>query len=148
VENPLTERTVNGRFAPGVSGNSKGRPRVTADVMMLARHAAPRAIQRVIELIGSDDERVALAASIAILDRAHGKPALRPQSHTAVDEATKERLDRQLSEARSEAWRQMSEFREMNHGVSPRVVDAEFAPPDHSEHPEGAGGQEAKRQAS
>ena len=115
--------------------------------MALARHAAPRAIQRVIELIGSDDERVALAASVAILDRAYGKP-LRPQSHTAVDEATKERLDRQLSEARSEACHQMSEFREMNHGVSPRVVDAEFAPPDHSEHPEDAGGQEAKRQAS
>jgi hypothetical protein len=40
----------------------------------LARAAAPKAVDRLIELIDSADERVAAVACNAILDRAFGKP--------------------------------------------------------------------------
>ena len=42
--------------------------------MRLARQAAPKAVRRLIELMGSEDERVAAVACNAILDRAFGKP--------------------------------------------------------------------------
>jgi hypothetical protein len=42
--------------------------------MKLAQQAAPYAVKRLIELIGSDDERVAAVACNSILDRAFGKP--------------------------------------------------------------------------
>jgi hypothetical protein len=41
----------------------------------LARQAAPHAILRLIELMDSEDERVAAVACNSILDRAFGKPA-------------------------------------------------------------------------
>jgi hypothetical protein len=42
--------------------------------MRLARQASPYAIQRLIALMDSEDERVAAVACNAILDRAFGKP--------------------------------------------------------------------------
>ena len=42
--------------------------------MSLAREAAPRAVQRLIGLTDSEDERVAAVACNSILDRAFGKP--------------------------------------------------------------------------
>ena len=44
------------------------------EAVKLARAAAPKALDRLIELIDSADERVAVVASNAILDRAFGKP--------------------------------------------------------------------------
>ena len=40
----------------------------------LARQASPKAVARLIEMIESDDERVAAVACNAVLDRAWGKP--------------------------------------------------------------------------
>lgn len=40
----------------------------------LAQQAAPYAVNRLIELMDSDDERVAAVACNSILDRAFGKP--------------------------------------------------------------------------
>ena len=42
--------------------------------MKLAQQAAPYAVNRLIELMDSDDERVAAVACNSILDRAFGKP--------------------------------------------------------------------------
>jgi hypothetical protein len=44
--------------------------------MMLARQAAPDAMRRLIELMRSEDERVASVACNAVLERAWGKPKL------------------------------------------------------------------------
>jgi hypothetical protein len=46
--------------------------------MMLARQAAPDAVRRLIELMRSEDERVASVACNAVLERAFGKPKERP----------------------------------------------------------------------
>ncbi len=65
----------SGRFAPGQSGNSGGRPALAPEVRQLAQQHCTRAIERLAELIESPDERIAVAASIAMLDRGIGKAA-------------------------------------------------------------------------
>ena len=54
--------------------------------MRLARQAAPHAIIRLIELMDSDDERVAAVACNSILDRAFGKPGLVKDEKDSMEE--------------------------------------------------------------
>src|SRR5215467_15904343 len=63
------------RWRPGQSGNPSGHSGTYGQAVKLAQQAAPRAVLRLIELISSDDERVAAVACNSILDRAFGKPA-------------------------------------------------------------------------
>lgn len=62
------------RFAKGTSGNPSGRPKHIAEVVALARKSSVAAMQRMIDLMDCEDERVALAAATQVLDRAYGKP--------------------------------------------------------------------------
>lgn len=70
-----------GRFLPGTSGNPTGRPRKReADrrIEELARNASEDAFNVVQDLMtGAETERTRLAAALAILERAHGKPGER-----------------------------------------------------------------------
>lgn len=61
-------------WVKGQSGNPGGRPKGEMEVIQLAREASPRAIGRLIELVESKDERVAIAASTAVIERGFGKP--------------------------------------------------------------------------
>ena len=73
-----SKRSVPPQLTPwtkGQSGNPNGRPKVPEDVKALARANSKRAMQRVIELMESDDERVALMAAKELLERAWGKAA-------------------------------------------------------------------------
>ncbi len=67
--------TNGGQFQKGTSGNPGGRPCVSNMVREFAQSKAPRAFERLVELVESKDQRVAMAASNAVLDRAYGKPA-------------------------------------------------------------------------
>lgn len=71
-------------FVKGQSGNPGGRPKENAEIKALAREHGPKAIERLAELMGGDDPRVAVAAAQALLDRGYGKPA---QAITGDDEA-------------------------------------------------------------
>jgi hypothetical protein len=62
------------QFKPGQTGNPGGRPRVVWEVRALAQQHAPAAIQRLVTLMTSEDERVSVAAAQALLDRALGRP--------------------------------------------------------------------------
>ncbi len=80
---PPHNRSVQGRFLPGVSGNPGGRPAVAAEVAELAQSYGPEAIHKAVFLMRhSDDERTQLAAAELILNRAYGKPA---QAVTGAD---------------------------------------------------------------
>jgi hypothetical protein len=63
-------------FQPGQSGNPGGRAKIAPEVKELARQAAPAAIRGLIKLMKSTDERIAMEAQKAVLDRACGKPAM------------------------------------------------------------------------
>lgn len=59
-------------FQRGVSGNPGGKPK-GEDVRGLARKNTRKAMERIVDLIDSDDPRVALMAAKEVLDRAYGK---------------------------------------------------------------------------
>src|ERR1700738_45453 len=59
-------------FPKGKSGNPGGRTKQFAQCQRLCREASPDAARRLIELIQSEDERVALMAADKIFERAWG----------------------------------------------------------------------------
>lgn len=71
----LPEAFVKRVWQPGQSGNPGGRKEMSPEVREALYAATLPAMKRLIELTGSSDERVALLASQAILDRAFGKAA-------------------------------------------------------------------------
>lgn len=100
------------RWRPGQSGNPSGHSGDYGEAMRLARQAAPDAVRRLIELMGSDDERVAAVACNAILDRAYGKPV--PAADPPIEKmSVREILDRltrdQLAEFAAEVQAALDE---------------------------------------
>jgi hypothetical protein len=70
------ERDERGHWLPGRSANPGGRPGVPEVIKATLRELSPRAVQRLGELLDSDDERIRLEAAKAILDRHLGRPAI------------------------------------------------------------------------
>lgn len=65
-------------FAKGQSGNPAGRARKSPELLEIeatCKEASPKAVARMISLMKSTDDRIALMACNSILDRAYGKPA-------------------------------------------------------------------------
>ena len=62
-------------FVKGQSGNPSGRPKANAEIAALARQHCPAAIERLVQAMAGDDDRVAVAAASALLDRGIGKPS-------------------------------------------------------------------------
>jgi HEAT repeat protein len=63
-----------GMWKLGQSSNPGGRPARQKSITDLALDGSEKAIKRLIRLVDSKDEWVALAAAQAVLDRAIGKP--------------------------------------------------------------------------
>ena len=70
------ERDERGHWLPGRSANPGGRPGVPDAIKATLRELSPRAVERLGELLDSDDERIQLEAAKAILDRHLGRPAI------------------------------------------------------------------------
>jgi hypothetical protein len=66
-------KSPRARAASGEQAGRKRNPAATADLRLLARDAALAALQRLADLSRSEDERVALAATQELLNRAFGK---------------------------------------------------------------------------
>jgi hypothetical protein len=58
----------------GQSGNPGGRPKMPDDVKEALEGGSLRAAQRLVQLVDSPDERIALMASETVLSRLYGKP--------------------------------------------------------------------------
>lgn len=73
-ESTLPVKWAEKMWKPGQSGNPGGKSKKLEEVKALAKDASRRALERIIELIESDDDRIALMAAKEVLDRAWGKP--------------------------------------------------------------------------
>jgi hypothetical protein len=61
-------------FPKGVSGNPSGRPPKDPEISETLKLKSLEAVNKLIKLMDSEDERVALSAVNSFLDRALGKP--------------------------------------------------------------------------
>ena len=62
-----------GRFKPGVSGNSGGRPKAVREVEALARQRTAEAIGTLVHWMRSDNGAAAVKAAALLLDRGWGR---------------------------------------------------------------------------
>ncbi len=62
-------------FKKGQSGNASGRPKESGLLRGLARKHGSEAIEKLVELMRGDDQRLALQACQSLLDRGYGKAA-------------------------------------------------------------------------
>jgi hypothetical protein len=70
-------RLPSGRWAPGQSPNPGGRPNVARAVRELARQHTTLAVETLVEICQHGDKEMArIAAAVALLDRAWGKPSI------------------------------------------------------------------------
>src|SRR5688500_7348115 len=67
-------KTPSSEWKPGQSGNPGGRPKVSAEIRGLARDHGAQAIERLVALMRSKNESVAVRAAEALLDRGYGRP--------------------------------------------------------------------------
>lgn len=70
----MANPTGKGGFKKGQSGNPGGKAKEVVEVTRLARQHCEAAIERLVQLMRSSDERVAKSAADSILDRGIGKP--------------------------------------------------------------------------
>ena len=70
----MTNRTDNGRFAPGASGNPGGRPKLPAEMKEMFQAKAPEAFEVLCKHLHANDAKVSVTAAKEILDRAYGRP--------------------------------------------------------------------------
>jgi hypothetical protein len=70
------ERDERRHWLPGRSANPGGRPSVPEVIKTTLRALSPRAVERLGELLDSEDERIQLEAAKAILNRHLGRPAI------------------------------------------------------------------------
>jgi hypothetical protein len=71
----MTNPTGKGGFQRGQSGNPGGRSKLPADIREAFKARAPQALEVLTRCLQSNDDRVAMMAAQAILDRGYGKPA-------------------------------------------------------------------------
>lgn len=71
-------------FAPGVSGNPEGRPKIPEHVREMARAHTEEAIAALKDCLKSANESVRVSAANSILDRAWGKPQQAIEVSTAT----------------------------------------------------------------
>lgn len=91
------------RFQPGQSGNPNGRPKIPNEVKEALKALTMPAVQKLAELLRSDDDRVAMTAVKEVLDRNLGKPV----QPVEIDPA--QLPDRELKQAMAEVvdqWKQ------------------------------------------
>lgn len=77
VQEIATERKTKHHlpvYVPGKPVNPGGRPKGLIHLRKLAAPHTREAIETLVKYMRSDDARVAVAAAIALLDRAYGRP--------------------------------------------------------------------------
>ena len=76
----------------GQSGNPSGMSRVKREVRDLAKANSVRAMQKIVDLMDAEDERVALAAAIEVKNTAIGKPRTRDLTREEIEREVDKRI--------------------------------------------------------
>jgi hypothetical protein len=119
------EQSRANRWRPGQSGNPSGHSGEYGQAVRLARQAAVYAVQRLIELMESDDERVVAVACNSILDRAFGKPGLAKEEKDDLET----RIASMSQEERLARMRELlAPMHQHLHEPDDEQVDAEVTP--------------------
>jgi hypothetical protein len=74
VSDDPANRTKQGKFAKGISGNPNGRPKVHAEIETLAREHTADAIRALVDVLEDGPAPSRVAAAVALLDRGYGRP--------------------------------------------------------------------------
>ena len=120
------------RFRKDQSGNPGGRPRVMGHIQELARVHAAEAIKTLFEIRltkkASPSSRA--LATIALLDRAYGRPKQDLDlNHRRLEELTDKRIYQRLEEPRAERARVAAEVSRLARGGAlPAAADGSTAP--------------------
>ena len=61
-------------YTAGVSDNPGGRPKLPAEIREMFQASSQEALEVLTRCLQSDDDRIAMMAAQAILDRGYGKP--------------------------------------------------------------------------
>lgn len=80
-------------WKPGQTGNPNGRPKKVQQIIDRAQEHAEAALDALIELVNSEDERVKLQAATALLDRGLGKPKQTVEDVTSKTEVSDYTVD-------------------------------------------------------
>ncbi|MEN6349647.1 MAG: DUF5681 domain-containing protein [Syntrophomonas sp.] len=99
------ERGERGRFLPGQSGNSSGRPKLPAEFTELAREHTVAALQTIIDVLTDTKAKAGdrLRAAEIMLDRGWGKPLQASQINLDAD-VTNQQLIVTFSNPELDEW--------------------------------------------
>src|SRR5260370_42625834 len=105
-ERVLAPGFLDRRWKPGQRGNPSGQTGEYGEVVRLAQSLSVRAIERLGELMESEDERVSVVAANSLLDRAYGKPqSQRPEEHSIEAKLARMTPEERAADARELAER-------------------------------------------
>jgi hypothetical protein len=122
---------VANKWKPGKTGNPSGKATLYYECLKLCRTLSPDAVQRLIELMRSDDDRVSYMSCVALLERAWGRSTA--VYDPAADQDGQAQIDVRLLSGEERAT--LRAILEKSMGKRPTDPGVEIIPPER----EGAG---------